>query len=200
MRPIRKQELEYLDQLIKNKFNDKKMALKSQYQLEIDRQSKNNLKKFISTLKFDKIMNDLEKAESEYNNFMATKQQKEMQLDKTRKDLIEKAQNELDKWKDLRGWKEKSESYNNKDISDLKSCEAVKSYLEWACNAETTNAFYKSEKGRLLKYLEEGIEDAKNSLYSGLSIQEVWQNIGGVFKQAQIEVRIPKAMTMQITK
>jgi hypothetical protein len=48
MRPIRKQELEYLDQLIKNKFNDKKMALKSQYQLEIDRQSKNNLKKFIS--------------------------------------------------------------------------------------------------------------------------------------------------------
>jgi hypothetical protein len=52
----------------------------------------------------------------------------------------------------------------------------------------------------LLKYLEEGIEDAKNSLYSGLSIQEVWQNIAGIFKQAQIEVRIPKAMTMQITE
>ena len=42
-------------------------------------------------------------------------------------------------------------------------------------------------------------EEAKNILYSGQSIQDVWKYLGSTFKRASIEVQAPKAM-LQLDK
>jgi wobble nucleotide-excising tRNase len=71
--------------------------------------------------------------------------------------------------------------------------------LKKACRQELEEKYKNSEKGKFFKYLQNGIEDAKNILYSGLSIEDVWKNLEQVFGQAQIEVRVPKSFT-QISK
>ena len=73
------------------------------------------------------------------------------------------------------------------------------STLKSACRPELEEKYKNSEKGKFFIYLESGIEDAKNILYSGLSIEDVWKNLEQVFGQAQIEVRVPKSFT-QISK
>jgi hypothetical protein len=42
-------------------------------------------------------------------------------------------------------------------------------------------------------------EEAKNILYSGQSIQDVWKYLGSTFKRANIEVQAPKTM-LQLNK
>ena len=56
MRPIRKQELEYLDRLINNKFQEKQSAIRSQCELEVEKQLEKDFEKFISTLKLEKLI------------------------------------------------------------------------------------------------------------------------------------------------
>ena len=88
-------------------------------------------------------------------------------------------------------------------MQELKKEELVKYDLEIEAKQEELEELeekYKnSEKGKFFKYLQNGIEDAKNILYSGLSIEDVWKNLEQVFGQAQIEVRVPKSFT-QISK
>jgi hypothetical protein len=77
--------------------------------------------------------------------------------------------------------------------------EVLSTILKSACRQELEEKYKNSEKGKFFKYLENGIEDAKNILYSGLSIEDVWKNLEQRFGQAQIEVRVPKSFA-QIAK
>jgi hypothetical protein len=61
MRPIRKQELDYLDRLINNKFQEKQSAIRSQCELEVGKQLEKDFNKFVSTLRLDKLLKTLNK-------------------------------------------------------------------------------------------------------------------------------------------
>jgi len=188
MRPIRKQELDYLHNLINDKFRDKQRVVQSQCEVEINKQLDKDFDKFISSLKIDNLLKDAEKAEKEYFEFRRNKDAKEVEL----RDLANKKKNILQEkiisWSKVRDW---NISVNNKPDN----FDEILSELRTVCKKELQEKYKNSEKGKFLRYLENGIEDAKNVLYSGLSIEDVWQNIDSIFSQAQIEVRIPKAMS-----
>jgi len=57
----------------------------------------------------------------------------------------------------------------------------------------------RSDKFKEKKILDVMEEEAKNILYSGQSIQDVWKYLGSTFKRANIEVQAPKAM-LQLNK
>jgi hypothetical protein len=61
MRPIRKQELDYLDRLINNKFQEKQSAIRSQCEIEVQKQLDKDFDKFVSTLRLDKLLKTLNK-------------------------------------------------------------------------------------------------------------------------------------------
>jgi hypothetical protein len=191
MRPIRKQELEYLDRLINNKFQEKQSAIRSQCELEVGKQLDKDFTKFVSTLKLDKLLKDAEQAEKEYEDFKLSKEAKETMLNqsaiKRKQALLEK----VNQWSDIRDWQISSRA----DTVD-----EVLSNLKKACRQELEDKYKNSDKGKFFKYLQNGIEDAKNILYSGLSIEDVWKNLEQVFSQAQIEVRVPKSFTQIASK
>jgi hypothetical protein len=191
MRPIRKQELEYLDRLINNKFQEKQSAVSSQCELEVSKQLDKDFSKFVSTLKLDKLLKDAEQAEKEYQDFKQSKEMKETALSVNASKKKQALKDKFNQWNEIRQWHLSSRSDNDLDciVSNLKS----------ACRYELKEKYKNSEKGKVFRYLENGIEDAKNILYSGLSIEEVWHNLDQVFTQAQIEVRVPKSM-VQIAK
>jgi len=191
MRPIRKQELDYLHQLINNKFQEKQSAVRSQCELEVGKQLEKDFNKFVSTLRLDKLLKDAEQAEKEYQDFKLSKDAKETALNqnaiKRKQALLEK----VNQWSDIRDWSISSRA----DTVD-----EVISNLKKACQQELEEKYKNSEKGKFFKYLQNGIEDAKNTLYSGLSIDDVWKNLENIFHKAQIEVRVPKSFTQIASK
>ena len=167
MRPIRKQELDYLDRLINNKFQEKQSAIRSQCELEVEKQ-----------------------LEKDFEDFKRNKDNKEQELSsiafKKRTALSEK----INQWSNIRDWSITSRHDNvDEAMSNLKK----------ACRQELEEKYKNSEKGKFFKYLQNGIEDARNTLYSGLSIDDVWKNLESIFNKAQIEVRVPRSFT-QIAK
>ena len=191
MRPIRKQELEYLDRLINNKFQEKQSAIRSQCEIEVQKQLDKDFNKFVATLKLDKLIKEAEVAEKEYQDFKRSKDSKEHELSiaSTKKKMALK--DKFNQWNEIRQWHLSTRSDNDLDC--------IMSTLKSACRQELEEKYKNSEKGKFFKYLENGVEDAKNILYSGLSIEDVWKNLEQVFGHAQIEVRVPKSFT-QISK
>jgi hypothetical protein len=191
MRPIRKQELDYLHQLINNKFQEKQSAVRSQCELEVGKQLEKDFNKFLSTLKLEKLLKDAEQAEKDFEDFKQSKDAKETALNqnaiKKKQALLEK----VNQWSDIRDWQISSRA----DTVD-----EVISNLKKACRQELEDKYKNSEKGKFFKYLQNGIEDAKNTLYSGLSIDDVWKNLENIFGKAQIEVRVPKSFTQIASK
>ena len=190
MRPIRKQELEYLDRLINNKFQEKQSAIRSQCELEVEKQLEKDFNKFVSTLKLEKLIKEAEQAEKDFEDFKRNKDSREQELStlafKKRGALSEK----INQWSDIRDWSISSRADTVDEVLDN---------LKKACRQELEEKYKNSEKGKFFKYLESGIEDARNTLYSGLSIDDVWKNLENIFNKAQIEVRVPKSFA-QIAK
>jgi hypothetical protein len=191
MRPIRKQELDYLHQLINNKFNEKQSAIRSQCELEVQKQLEKDFNKFVATLKLDKLIKEAEQAEKEYQDFKASKDMKETALSVNANKKKQALKDKFNHWNEIRQWHLSSRSDNDLDC--------IMSTIKSACRVELEEKYKNSEKGKFFKYLESGIEDAKNTLYSGLSIDDVWKNLESIFGKAQIEVRVPKSFT-QIAK
>ena len=191
MRPIRKQELDYLDRLINNKFQEKQSAIRSQCEIEVQKQLEKDFDKFVATLKLDKLIKEAEQAEKEYLDFKASKDMKEnaLHLNATKKKQALKEK--FNHWNEIRQWHLSSRSDNDLDC--------IMSTIKSACRVELEEKYKNSEKGKFFKYLESGIEDARNTLYSGLSIDDVWKNLENIFNKAQIEVRVPKSFA-QIAK
>ena len=191
MRPIRKQELDYLDRLINNKFQEKQSAIRSQCEIEVQKQLEKDFDKFVATLKLDKLIKEAEQAEKEYLDFKASKDMKEnaLHLNATKKKQALKEK--FNHWNEIRQWHLSSRSDNDLDC--------ILSTIKSACRVELEEKYKNSEKGKFFKYLESGIEDARNTLYSGLSIDDVWKNLENIFNKAQIEVRVPKSFA-QIAK
>jgi hypothetical protein len=191
MRPIRKQELDYLDRLINNKFQEKQSAIRSQCELEVGKQLEKDFNKFVSTLKLDKLIKEAEIAEKEYQDFKRSKDSKEHELSVASSKKKMALKDKFNQWNEIRQWHLSTRSDNDLDC--------IMSTLKSACRQELEEKYKNSEKGKFFKYLESGIEDARNTLYSGLSIDDVWKNLENIFGKAQIEVRVPKSFT-QISK
>jgi len=191
MRPIRKQELDYLDRLINNKFQEKQSAIRSQCEIEVQKQLEKDFDKFVATLKLDKLIKEAEQAEKEYLDFKASKDMKENALHVNATKKKQALKDKFNHWNEIRQWHLSSRSDNDLDC--------ILSTIKSACRVELEEKYKNSEKGKFFKYLESGIEDARNTLYSGLSIDDVWKNLENIFNKAQIEVRVPKSFA-QIAK
>ena len=191
MRPIRKQELEYLDRLINNKFQEKQSAVRSQCEIEVQKQLDKDFNKFVATLKLDKLTKEAEIAEKEYLDFKASKDAKENMLQQNAHKKKQALKDKFNHWNETRQSHLSTRSDNDLDC--------LMSTIKSACRVELEEKYKNSEKGKFFKYLQSGIEDAKNTLHAGLSIDDVWKNLEIIFNKAQIEVRVPKPFA-QIAK
>ena len=85
MKPIRKNELEYLEKLIDKKFSNQSDSLRRKFDTEVDKTVEKTFKSFKKTLKDGKVsIDDLikksEVARLDYENFKRTKEIKDAEL------------------------------------------------------------------------------------------------------------------------
>jgi len=186
MKPIRKNELEYLDKLIRDKFQDRSREIKSAIEAETQKQTEKNYKSFVQKLGISKQINAFKEASTKLRNFITSKESYEDKLKraeyKAREALIEKLQS----WSKIRDW-------NDCRLDDIKQYDDVEGELKHLCSFETKRAVKKLPKFKVKDELEFLEEQATNVLYSGRDIMEVWKYLGSTFEKSGIPVAAPKS-------
>lgn len=202
MIPIRKNELEYLEKYVKDKFIDRRKKIESEIHLETNKAIDKNFKSFLAKLDIDKDLNAIEIAKDKLEKFQDSKDNYEDKLRSAVTTAAEKVQKNLKKWQSIRRWDQDNDSsvkLDNKSDDWFQNVNNLKYYLREKCADETTKLIERSDKFKEKKILDVMEEEAKNILYSGQSIQDVWKYLGSTFKRANIEVQAPKAM-LQLNK
>lgn len=194
MKPIRKDEQEYLRSYISDKFRDKRSALESDRELEVEAQSKKNYKKFVSTLKISNMMKQAEKLQKDYNNFVASKERVEGEKLQNLKRHIQLIEDHMRKWKNIRRWEESPSFMSYSDTPKLYN---IESYISKVLQEETRKAYDNSSKGKAIKELDAQRESCENALYSGSSLGSVRGYIHNVLTKAQISDSIPNQLMIE---
>ena len=201
MIPIRKNELEYLEKYVKDKFIQRRKKIESEIHLETNKAIEKNFKTFLNKLDLEKDLKAVEAAKEKLERFQDSKDTYESKLRAAVVDSADKIKKSLEKWQSIRRWdSDESETrLRNKSDDWFQNVNNIKYYLREKCADETTKLIERSDKFKEKKILDVMEEEAQNILYSGQSIQDVWKYLGNTFKRANIEVQAPKAM-LQLEK
>jgi hypothetical protein len=201
MIPIRKNELEYLEKYVKDKFIQRRKKIESEIHLETNKAIEKNFKTFLNKLDLEKDLKAVEAAKEKLERFQDSKDTYESKLRAAVVDTADKLKKSLEKWQSIRRWdSDQSETrLRNKSDDWFQNVNNIKYYLREKCSDETTKLIERSDKFKEKKILDVMEEEAQNILYSGQSIQDVWKYLGNTFKRANIEVQAPKAM-LQLEK
>ena len=195
MKPIRKDEQEYLRVYIQDKFRSKRSALESDRELQVEEQSKKNYKKFVSTLKISSMIKKAEKLQKDYDNFVTSKEKVESEKLQKLKRHIQLIEDHMRKWKNIRRW-DSSPNFMSYDGSKPKLYN-IESYINEVLQQETRNAYDNSSKGKAIKELDAQRESCENALYSGSSLGSVRGYIHNVLTKAQISDSMPNQLMIE---
>lgn len=171
-KPMTKLQIEYFTDRIDRLTNEKRRSLESEFESEIQKESKNNYNKFIDTLKIKSQLDDFKNSRNKYDliqekrhklekkhkldmEILERKQEietekLEMVRDKQGQTLTDKRDRlseSLDNWNKIRQWG--IYRFNLDSINELESD------LRRACYDETRSAFYKSTAGKELKAIDD---------------------------------------------
>ena len=196
MKPIRKDEQEYLKGYIERKFDNRRSALESERQIDVDQQVDKNLVKFRKALNIESLIKDVQKASDDFNDFTNNYERRK----EDKKNALEKIgnalQKKLRKWQSIRRW-QKTPSFitwnADKKGNPVDMDEAIK-YIAQVCEEETIKAYDKSKKGLAIRSLDAQKEEAENALYSGGSMEAVRHYIHEIFNSAGIQDRVAKKL------
>tara|TARA_B100000459_G_scaffold146955_1_gene114570 strand:+ start:17493 stop:18185 length:693 start_codon:yes stop_codon:yes gene_type:complete len=162
-KPFNKNQIEYFSERLSNIINSKERELKLKYNEEIEKLSKKNKQTFVKSLNLDNLTKQLKQVENKITKSLdnknklvhklneeiskldkliqTTEKKYEAQrekLDIQNNQLVGKIRSALDRMNDLREWGQRFEIEQIRDIVDLQR------FIDKACYAETTEAFYKS--------------------------------------------------------
>tara|TARA_B100000282_G_scaffold294415_1_gene271545 strand:+ start:1093 stop:1704 length:612 start_codon:yes stop_codon:yes gene_type:complete len=190
---ISKDNREYWLRKLNDKFSDKRQAITSLHQVEINEQTQKNFPVFKKRLGIEKDLINYIKVEKDFNDYSKNHQRR---LDEKREQVKKLFSKVRDK---LRSWSETRKSWNEYDIPkyDYESklfdlSERVEAFLKATCKTETKEAFYKSKKGKEIQTLDELEEKATDLLHSDMIGAEVLQQISLIAKQTNISMTIPQ--------
>ena len=188
---ISKDNREYWQRKLSRKFDDKKSAIQSLHQAEINETTQKNFPIFKKRLGIEKDIENYLKVEKEFNDYSKNYQKRLEEKREQVKKFFQIISHKLNNWAETRQWDIydiPKYDYDNK-LYDLK--DKLDDYLKNQCKLETKNAFYKSKKGLELQKLDELEEKATDLLHSDMIGSEVLKQISLIAKQTQINMTIP---------
>jgi len=191
MKPIRKNELEYLEKLIDKKFSNQSDSLRRKFDNEVDKTVEKTYKAFKKNLKVDDMIKKSEKARMDYENFKRTKELQEQELKRKADDSAKKVVDFLETKSRSNDWDIRiSNSYRDEmiDASDFEKA------IKEACRTEARRYLEKQELAKEFNALKDKKELAQNILYSGSSINSVVAELSSVFKGCKINYQIPNSL------
>jgi len=191
MKPIRKNELEYLEKLIDKKFSNQGDSLRRKFDNEVDKTVEKTLKAFKKNLKVDDLIKKSEKARMDYENFKRNKDIQEAELKRQAESSAKKVVDFLETKSRSNDWNIRLGSTYSDDMLDISDFEKA---IKEACRTEARRYLEKQDVAKELHALKDKKELAQNILYSGSSINSVVAELSSVFRGCKINYQIPNSL------
>lgn len=190
---ISKDNREYWLKKLSSKFSDKRQAIVSLHQVEINEQTQKNFPIFKKRLGIEKDLINYLKVEKDFNDYSKNYKRRLEEKRENVKKLFSKIRDKLKSWSETR----KSWVYSDIPKYDYETTvydlsEQVENFLKDTCKTETKEAFYKSKKGKEIQTLEELEEKATDLLHSDMIGSEILTQISMIAKQTNINMTIPQ--------
>mgnify|MGYP003627831565 FL=1 len=189
MKPIRSNELNYLDTLIHDKFRNRRQNIESEIEAATQKQTDKNYSKFVERLGLKAQIKAYKEADIKLRKFQEQKESYESKLFTAKTNKKIELEQKLQSWASIRGWKG---NYNDTMDISIKDYDDVLTTLSRACKQETKKSVEKLPKFKVKHDLDLLEEQAKNVLYSGRDIKDVWKHLGNTFKASGVPVAAPK--------
>tara|TARA_R100001509_G_scaffold141198_1_gene96163 strand:+ start:218 stop:829 length:612 start_codon:yes stop_codon:yes gene_type:complete len=189
---ISKDNREYWQNKLENKFREKRQTIESLHQAEINEQTQKNFPVFKKRLGLEKDIANFLKVEKDFNDYSKNYAKRLEEKREMVKKHFSKIRDKLKSWSETRTiWNDydiPKYDYESKlyDLSDR-----VENFLKDTCKEETRQAFYKSKKGQEIQKLYDLEEKAKDLLHSDMIGTEILKQISLIAKQTQISMTIP---------
>ena len=191
MKPIRSNELLYLDKVIENKFYNKRKDVETEISQQAQTLADKASKHFPKELKVEGKLKTLNEAYKEYAKFIETKEVMENNLRNKVRNLTSDVVDHLNKYNQARNWDINFGGYDLRD--DGSPIDFFERKMRDACFEE---AKIKATKGHKIHHLLNSQQEyAKNILYSGGDINTVNMELKKAFNDAEIEFQLPKSLT-----
>ena len=189
MKPIRSNELLYLDKVIHDKFHAKKRDVETEISQQAQTLADKAEKHFAKELKVEAKLKAVGEAYKKYANFIETKERMERELFAQVDNACRAVKEHLDKYDQARNW---GISFRDYEIKEANPVNYFESRMREACFEEAKNKARKDHK--LFHVLENKQEYAKNILYSGGDINNVNIELKRAFEEADIGFQLPKSL------
>lgn len=189
MKPIRKNELEYINDLINSKFHDKHREVSTAIEAEVQIQADKNLKSFINKLNIVKEMKAFKLCSDKLQKFQDSKDIVERDLKMAKIKAQQSLNDKLNSFSKVRDW---TGNYGDPKQFEIKDIEDVESDLKNVCKQETERQVKKLPKFKVAQQLDELQEECKTLLHMGMSINDTWKNLSQVFNKGSIKINVPK--------
>ena len=189
MKPIRSNELLYLDKVITDKFYAKKRDVETEISQRGQTLAEKAEKHFAKELKVEAKLKAVREAYKKYAEFVETKERMERELHAKVKNASERVEEHLREYNNARNW---DISFSEYEVRDGNPAEHFERRIRDACFQEPKNQARKEHK--LFHVLEAKQEYAKNILYSGGDINNVNIELKRAFEEADIGFQLPKSL------
>ncbi|MDA0764125.1 MAG: hypothetical protein O3A39_06790 [Proteobacteria bacterium] len=199
MKPIRKDEQEYLINYLSRKFSSRRSLLETERKIDIDKTVEQNYTKFVKGLNVEKDIKSLQELNNDYNSFVnnmdkiADEKKEKVRL------ALNKLSKKLESWSNSRRWKTPCVSWSG-GSNDKMHIDDIEQFLQTVCEEEAIKIYDKSKKGEAIRLLDAQKEEAENALYSGGSLPAVRNYINGIFTKAGIQDNVAKELLMLSSK
>lgn len=197
MKPIRKDEQEYLKNYISKKFSSHRSVLETERKMDIDKTVSQNLSKFRKGLPgIEKSIANIKKLDDDYQSF---KENMHKLLHEKRQKLIregEAFEKKMENWKTIRRWNRNVDFVAHASDNNPVNLDEINEYITDVCEEEAIKAYDNSKKGEAIRQLDAQKEEAENALYSGGSLSAVRSYIHDIFSNAGIADNVAKNLLM----
>jgi biopolymer transport protein ExbB/TolQ len=105
MKPIRSNELNYIDTLIHDKFRNRRQNIESEIEAATQKQTDKNYKLFVEKLGLKAEIKAFKEAEDKLKKFVSQKESYEAKLYSAKQTAASKLESKLNSWSSIRGWK-----------------------------------------------------------------------------------------------
>ena len=134
MKPIRSNELNYLDTLIHDKFRNRRQNIESEIEAATQKQTDKNYSKFVERLGLKAQIKAYKEADMKLKKFQEQKESYESKLFAAQTNKKIELEQKLQSWASIRGWQG---NYNDTMEISIKDYDDVSTILSKACNRDS---------------------------------------------------------------
>ena len=188
MKPMRQAEQDFLKELNKSKFSDRKQIVDTEVSMEANKLADKQKPHFAKKLGVEKLLKKVEVASKKYHDFKQTMQHTESQLYRECEDVADELSRKLNHYNKARKWETSFDSFTTKEDT----VNYFTSKLDEVCYEEAKKHIQKNHA--IYNQLQDMQDNCKLVVHTGADINNTVKALQKEMSKASIKLPIPEQL------